>query len=71
MDNLLVVSGGGKSVTLAIKLNGAPFHADAKKELRRDRELGIPVPRVNAGRLDEPGLKTRILTWAKSLLDAA
>ena len=57
MDNLLVVSGGGKSVTLAI--------------MRRDRELGIPVPRVNAGRLDEPGLKTPILTWAKSLLDAA
>lgn len=71
VDNLLVVSGGGKSVTVAVELDGAPFHADAKKELRRDRELGIPVLHVDAARLDEPGLITHILAWAKSMLDAA
>ncbi|MBN9419835.1 MAG: helix-turn-helix transcriptional regulator [Candidatus Eremiobacteraeota bacterium] len=71
VDNLLVMSGGGKSVTLAVELDGAPFHGDAVKEQRRDRELGVPVLHVDAARLDEPGLIGRILTWAKSMLAAA
>ncbi|MBN9419511.1 MAG: hypothetical protein J0I12_28910 [Candidatus Eremiobacteraeota bacterium] len=71
VDNLLVMSDGGKSVTLAVELDGAPFHQDAAKESRRDRELGVPVLHVDAGRLDEPGLIAQILSWAKRQLDAA
>ena len=71
VDNLLVMSGAGKSVTLAVELDGAPFHEDAEKEQRRDRELGIPVLHVDTARLDEPGLIARILVWAKGMLDAA
>ncbi|MBN9420646.1 MAG: helix-turn-helix transcriptional regulator [Candidatus Eremiobacteraeota bacterium] len=71
VDNLLVISGGGKSVTLAVELDGAPFHGDARKEQRRDRELGIPVLHVDAARLDEPGLIASILRWAKAMLEAA
>lgn len=71
VDNLLVMSGGGKSVSLAVELDGAPFHGDAEKERRRDRELGIPVLHVDAARLDEPGLIGRILAWAKARLEAA
>ncbi len=71
VDHLLVMSGGGKSVTLAVELDRAPFHGDAAKEARRDRELGIPVLHVDAARLDEPGLIGRILAWAKGQLDAA
>lgn len=71
LDNLLLMQGGGKNVTLAVELDGAPFHGDADKERRRDRELGIPVLHVDAARLDEPGLIVRILAWAKEQLDAA
>ena len=71
VDNLLVMRGGGKSVTLAVELDGAPFHGDARKERRRDRELGIPVLHVDASRLDESGLIASILRWAKAMLDAA
>lgn len=71
VDNLLVTSGGGKSVTLAVELDGAPFHGDLLKERRRDRELGIPVLHVDASRLDEPALISHILRWAKQMLDAA
>lgn len=71
VDNLLVMSGGGKSVTLAVELDGAPFHADRERERRRDRELGIPVLHVDAGELDDPGLVGRILAWARRMLEAA
>jgi transcriptional regulator with XRE-family HTH domain len=71
VDNLLVMSGAGKSVTLAVELDGAPFHGNARKERRRDRELGIPVLHIDATRLDDPGLITHILAWAKQMLEAA
>lgn len=70
LDNLLIVSDGSKSVTVAVEVNGAPYHSDAAKERRRDRELGIPVLHVDAARVGDPGLIGQILKWAHAQLVA-
>lgn len=56
VDNLLVLSSGTKSVTLAVEVNWKDFHGDQARERRRDRELGVPVLHIAADRLGEPGL---------------
>lgn len=71
VDNLLVVSNGVSSVTVAVEVEGRKFHSDPDRERWRDRALGIPVLHVGAGELDKPGLITRILRWAHSHLPAA
>lgn len=71
VDNLLVVSNGVSSATVAVEVEGRKFHSDPDRERRRDRALGIPVLHVDAGELDKPGLITRILRWAHSHLPAA
>ncbi|MBN9419186.1 hypothetical protein ABS71_15570 [bacterium SCN 62-11] len=70
VDNLVVVSSGGKSVSVAVEVDGAEFHGDLAERRRRDRALGIPVLHVDAGDLDKPGLVTRILLWAREQLGA-
>ncbi|MBN9414810.1 MAG: helix-turn-helix transcriptional regulator [Candidatus Eremiobacteraeota bacterium] len=64
VDNLLMVSSRGQSVTVAVEVDGAEFHGDPQQQRARDRALGIPVLHVDAGELDKPGLVTRILQWA-------
>ena len=64
VDNLLVVSRRGLSVTMAVEVEGRDYHLDRERERRRDRALGIPVLHVDAGELEKPGLLKRILQWA-------
>lgn len=71
VDNLLVLSSRSKSVTLAVEVEGALYHADGDRERRRDRELGIPVLHVPAGELGEPHLIQRILLWTYAQWEAA
>lgn len=71
VDNLLLLSSGGKTVSLAVEVNGKPFHGDPGKRQRRDAELGIPVLHVDAARVGEPGLIREILQWAHRQLLAA
>lgn len=71
LDNLLVMSSGAKSVTLAVEVDGDSYHTDTNRESRRDRELGIPVLHVSASRLGEPGLIREIFNWAHAQLATA
>lgn len=71
VDNLLVVSEGGRQATVAVEVNGSQYHQDAQRQRRRDRALGIPVLHLDAGELHQPGLITRILRWARAQLPAA
>lgn len=71
VDNLLVVSSRGRRVTVAVEVNGRQYHQDARRQLRRDRALGIPVIHLDASELHTPGLMTRILKWAYAQLPAA
>ncbi len=71
VDNLLVVSDGKRRVTVAVEVDGGPYHGDHEREGWRDRVLGIPVLHVDAGDLGKRGLITRILRWAHSQLTAA
>jgi len=71
VDNLLVVSNGSGSATVAVEVEGRQYHSDQKRERRRDRALGIPVLHLDAGELDKPGLITCILRWAYSQLPVA
>jgi len=64
VDNLLVISGGGKTVSLGVEVNGAPFHDDPWKQQQRDAELGFPILHLDAARIGEPGLIAKILQWA-------
>lgn len=71
VDNLLTLSRGGKTVSVAVEVNGKPFH-NPKEQRRRDAELGIPILHVDAGRVGEPGLIREILQWAyRQLVEAA
>ncbi len=71
VDNLLIVSAGARRVTVAVEVQGAPYHQDARRELRRVRALGIPVLHIDAGEIGSPGLVKRILLWAHTQLPAA
>ncbi len=71
VDNLLIVSAGGRQVTVAVEVQGAPYHLNAQRELRRVRALGIPVLPIDAGEIGSPGLIKRILLWAHHQLPAA
>lgn len=71
LDNLLVLSSGTRSVTLAVEVDGNSFHQDEAKERRRDAELGIPVLHISASQLGAPDLMRRILLWAHLQLEAA
>lgn len=71
VDNLMLVSAGGKSIAVAVELDGAEFHGDQEKQRSRDLALGIPVLHVDAGELDRPDLVKRILKWAWEQLKMA
>jgi len=72
VDNLLQLCSQGKSISLAVEVNGKPFHGDPRKRQQRDAELGIPVLHIDAARVGEPGLIREILEWAhRQLLEAA
>ena len=71
VDNLLLIRVGGKTVTTVVEVNGAAFHADQEKELRRNRLLGVPILHLDAARLGEPRLIERILSWARRIAGAA
>lgn len=62
---------GGKTVTTVVEVNGAPFHTDQEKERQRNQLLGVPILHLDAGRLDEPRLIERILSWARRVAEAA
>lgn len=71
VDNLLLLASQSKRVTVAVEVNGKPFHQDVAKQCWRDRQLGIPVLHLDAGELGKPGLIPRILAWAHKQLEAA
>lgn len=71
VDNLVLVSARGQTVSVAVEVDGAEFHGDLEGRRRRDRALGIPVLHVDAGELDKAGLVTRILRWAWEQLESA
>ncbi len=71
VDNLLLVRARGKTFTVIVEVDGAPFHQDRARQIRRDRLLGVPVLHLDAGRLGEPRLIERILSWALRLAEAA
>jgi len=71
VDNLLTLRGGGKTISVAVEVNGKPFH-NAREQRRRDAELGIPVLHIDADRVGKPGLIREILQWAhQQLVEAA
>ena len=69
LDNLLLVSARGKTVTLGVEVNG-PHHGDLEARRARDRALGIPILHLDAGELGKTGLIRRILSWAHEQLGA-
>lgn len=71
LDNLLVLTSKGKSVTLGVEVDGDSYHQDQAKERRRDHELGIPILHLRASELGDPNLIRRILTWSHNQLKAA
>lgn len=71
VDNLLIVSAGERRLTVAVEVQGAQYHQDAQRELRRARALGIPVLHIDAGEIGSPGLVRRILLWAHAQLPTA
>lgn len=71
VDGLLLVRVAGQTVTAAVEVEGGPFHDDLEKEIRRDRQLGIPVLHLDAARLGEPRLIERILSWARRVAERA
>lgn len=71
VDNLLLVRVKGKTVTVVVEVDGAPYHGDPAKERRRDQLLGVPVLHLDAGRLGEPRLIEQILSWARRVAEAA
>lgn len=71
VDNLIIISDGEKTVTLVVEVDGAAFHQDRAKEAWRDRELGVPVFHLDAGKVGCPGAIREILHWAHQQLRAA
>lgn len=71
VDNLLVVSDGKRRVTVAVEVDGGPYHGDQEHKRWRDRVLGVPVLHVDAADLGKRGLITQILRWAHAQLPAA
>lgn len=70
-DILLVVARGGERTTAVVEVQGADFHANALKEMRRTRELGVRVLQVDAAHVGSPGVVHRILDWARKLIPTA
>jgi len=71
LDNLLLVSARGRTVTVGVEVNGGPHHGDLDARRARDRALGIPILHLDAGELGKSGLIRRILSWAHDQLEAA
>lgn len=71
VDNLLLIRFKDKTVTAVLEVEGAPFHADLEKEIRRDKQLGVPVLHLDAARLGEPQIVERILGWARRVAERA
>ena len=70
LDNLLLVSARGRTVTVGVEVNGAVHHGDLDARRQRDSALGIPILHLDAGELGRPGLIRRILCWAREQLAA-
>jgi len=68
LDNLLLVSARGRTVTVGVEVNGGPHHGDLDARRERDRALGIPILHLHAGELGGKGLIRRILSWAREQL---
>ena len=71
VDNLLLIRVSQKTVTAVVEVEGGQYHDDLEKEVRRDRQLGVPVLHLDAARLGEPRLIERILSWARRVAEQA
>lgn len=69
VDNLLLVRLQHKTITCVVEVDGGPYHDDREKEIRRDRQLGVPILHLDAARLGEPRLIERILSWARRVAE--
>ena len=68
-DNLLVAARRGRRITGVVEVDGKPFHPHQEAELRRDRELDVPVLHLDAAEVGRPGLIKKLLLWVQSLLN--
>lgn len=69
-DSLVVAAIHGRKVTAVVETDGAAYHTDRAKDRRRDEELDVPVLRIDAGQVGEPGLIARMVTWLRTLLES-
>ena len=64
-DNLLIVARQGRKRTVAVEVDCPEFHSDAAKEMRRDKDLAVPVLHLSTQVLsDHADILPQVLDWA-------